>query len=170
MPPLTEAEAAAMIGMKPASLARARRAGEIECVLVDKKPLYSEEHITAFLESKTVRAKPYWLKYQCDAWKSQPETHVYFVKCQGYIKIGRADRPEARLEDLQRACPLEMKLLGAVWAPAGLETALRREFAELRHRGEWFRNEARLRREVRQMVGFQMAVDHARARREQSGP
>lgn len=71
---------------------------------------------------------------------------VYFIRCEGYIKIGKAQRPETRVKEIRRGGILFPKQLDLESAeliatePGGLdrEKELHAKFAHLRDRGEWF--------------------------------
>jgi len=72
---------------------------------------------------------------------------VYFIRCEGFIKIGKAQRPEARVKAIRRGgikFPTRLDLDTAeliATEPGGLvrEKELHARFAHLRHTGEWFR-------------------------------
>lgn len=76
---------------------------------------------------------------------------VYFVQCEvspGLIKIGHASNLKWRLTGLQTQCPVQLKLVGAVIAPAGAEFCLHEIFKAERQHGEWFLPSDRLRKEI----------------------
>lgn len=68
---------------------------------------------------------------------------VYFVKCCNFIKIGCSLDVNQRLQTLTYAMPFELQLLAVLPVIAEdvtrIEAQLHRQFAHLRHRGEWFR-------------------------------
>lgn len=73
---------------------------------------------------------------------------VYFIECDGFIKIGFSLWPRARLEALQPACPHPMRLVGTLRGKSSKdERRLHKRFAALRvrPRQEWFRDEPELR-------------------------
>lgn len=78
----------------------------------------------------------------------RPSTFTYFIQVEdprlpppgpgGPIKIGCAGDPNARLLQLQTACPYELRLLGYVPGGQKLEKELHKKYAHLRLRNEWF--------------------------------
>lgn len=63
---------------------------------------------------------------------------VYFLRAGPFIKIGRSKTPDARIAELQTACPYPIYLLGSITGGATEENALHHQFAHLRSSGEWF--------------------------------
>lgn len=84
--------------------------------------------------------------------KAKQDTRsVYFIQAVsgGLIKIGVAADPVARLAEIQRMCPVPLRILSVlpgVGQPG--EAALHRRFAAARRHGEWFEPTAELLREV----------------------
>jgi hypothetical protein len=76
---------------------------------------------------------------------------VYFIQAAtgGLVKIGVAGDPVARLAEIQRMCPIPLRILGTLpgVGQAG-ESALHRRFAAERRHGEWFELTAEQLREV----------------------
>jgi hypothetical protein len=73
---------------------------------------------------------------------------VYFVRVGSFVKIGFSDDVKARYRVLLSASPYDMKPLGFIHADGGaeeLEERIHAQFAELRHRGEWFRFDGSIR-------------------------
>lgn len=70
----------------------------------------------------------------------QASTWVYFVQDShsGAIKIGKADRPEQRIKELQTGTPYPLTMLGVVPADRNTEADLQKRFTDARIRGEWF--------------------------------
>jgi hypothetical protein len=67
-------------------------------------------------------------------------TNVYFIGCEGNVKIGIANSIEGRLKTLATGHYNELTLLAVVKdAPGTLEYELHQRFAAHRLRGEWFR-------------------------------
>lgn len=73
--------------------------------------------------------------------------YVYFIVTDGckprMLKIGKAKDVEARLTDIQCACPYELKLLGKLKCESEkhafhIEGNLHRAFVYFRRRREWF--------------------------------
>lgn len=72
---------------------------------------------------------------------------VYFIRCQEFVKIGRATRLRSRLSSLATSCPFPIVLLAlihveSVGAASVLEAQLHERFTAVHHRNEWFRYEA----------------------------
>lgn len=68
---------------------------------------------------------------------------VYFVHApdaqpEPLIKIGRTRNLKWRVIGLQSQVPVELRLIGAIKAPAGTETIVHEIFAPHRRHGEWF--------------------------------
>ena len=55
---LTESDAAAYLGLKPDTLARIRRRGDIGHVLVGRRVRYTEQHILDYLNQQTKPCRP----------------------------------------------------------------------------------------------------------------
>lgn len=73
--------------------------------------------------------------------------YVYFVATQGckprMVKIGKAKNAEARVADLQCACPFELELRGTLQCASekqafSIEKDLHHAFRNYRRKGEWF--------------------------------
>lgn len=66
---------------------------------------------------------------------------VYFIECQGFIKIGLANNLGTRLSNLQIGCPFDQTLIASfrVHDTAEIEAELHNLFDKYRARGEWFR-------------------------------
>lgn len=71
---------------------------------------------------------------------------IYFIQCgeNGPIKIGQSDDVEARMSQLQIACPYKLKLLWVYTGNMYTEKDIHREFSHERIRGEWFHPSRRL--------------------------
>lgn len=75
-----------------------------------------------------------------------PQTGVYFLACQGFVKIGVSIDVARRYYSIKNANPMDVRPLGFIHVPtlAGAEereSGLHQLFAGLHHRGEWFRDE-----------------------------
>lgn len=67
--------------------------------------------------------------------------YVYFVESDSpfkLIKIGRTESLRRRLLGLQAGCPVQLKAIAVIRAPAGTETLFHWMFAKARAHGEWF--------------------------------
>lgn len=72
-------------------------------------------------------------------WAANKHSKVYFIRAAGGpIKIGKANRPESRLKELQTGHHAKLEI--AATCPGGLdvEQAYHKRFAEFREHGEWF--------------------------------
>lgn len=68
---------------------------------------------------------------------------VYFIIAGGYVKIGKAVNPQARLKELQVGCPFAMHIYetidcGTSKGALHHERHLHKMFKKQRMRGEWF--------------------------------
>lgn len=65
---------------------------------------------------------------------------VYFITCRdlGVVKIGYAENPYSRLNNIRVACPVEVELELILEGSFAEEKALHRLLKEYRVRGEWF--------------------------------
>ena len=64
---------------------------------------------------------------------------IYFIQAKQFVKIGYSVDPKSRLEDLQTANPVKLKLLATM--PGGFQTEaeLHKIFGKRRANREWFR-------------------------------
>jgi DNA-binding XRE family transcriptional regulator len=67
------------------------------------------------------------------------KTKIYLIRSGDFVKIGKADDPIARWQNIQTGCPTTVELLGWIEADASEERRLHERFAAHRQRGEWFR-------------------------------
>lgn len=68
---------------------------------------------------------------------------VYVVSAVGtpYVKVGKSDDPEARLNSLQVGCPFPLRLVAAALVGSianRVEEGAHRRLEPFRYRGEWF--------------------------------
>lgn len=75
-----------------------------------------------------------------------PVSLVYFIEAIGAaaVKIGTAADLKKRLNTLQTASPMPLRVLGTTPGGRDAEQTLHRRFAHLKLRGEWFRAEPEL--------------------------
>lgn len=64
---------------------------------------------------------------------------IYFIECQGAVKIGFSKNPRHRLVKLATDSPFPCSLMGVVEGCIKVERALHIKFSEFRIRGEWFK-------------------------------
>lgn len=87
-----------------------------------------------------------WIERMLRSWRydhrDTVQSAVYFIKCQDFIKIGRAEKPLSRLIDLQLANPLPLSMVATIEAPTYaaklIERMLHEQHAPHCVRGEWF--------------------------------
>jgi hypothetical protein len=65
---------------------------------------------------------------------------VYFLGCEGRIKVGYSRDPESRIKELSTGAPAKLTLLGRVDGSRKLESAIHRALRNCRESGEWFRD------------------------------
>lgn len=63
---------------------------------------------------------------------------VYFIRAGNFIKIGKADNPQKRLQQLQTGSPLKMELVSVIPGGEKEEKKMHAKYAHLRANGEWF--------------------------------
>jgi hypothetical protein len=63
---------------------------------------------------------------------------IYFIKCHGYVKIGRGAMPEERLRALQTGNPYKIHLMGAFDGSDAEEHRIHDAFKQFHHHGEWY--------------------------------
>lgn len=64
--------------------------------------------------------------------------HLYFIKVNNYIKVGRADNPIKRLGDIKSCCPYECELLLVLKNQGYREKYFHNKLKNYLHTGEWF--------------------------------
>lgn len=84
---------------------------------------------------------------------------IYFIECNGLLKIGTAVNSRVRLKGLQTGNPEPMTLLGEIPGSQADEAGLHQCFHAFRVRGEWFRYSDELRAFVEGAVGAGVAMD-----------
>jgi hypothetical protein len=76
------------------------------------------------------------------------KVYIYFIQAadddDAPVKIGQTLDVDKRLETLQTASPVELRVRCAIWAAAWVEHVFHDLFSDLRIRGEWFRPDARV--------------------------
>jgi len=89
-----------------------------------------------------------WLPERCTPWSKLPfdqpqdrtaqDSYVYFIQGADKIKIGIAQDPQSRFENIQNMSPIRLRLLAVQSGGYELETELHKRFDHLRQHGEWF--------------------------------
>jgi len=66
--------------------------------------------------------------------------YIYVIKADKYYKIGKAEKPEQRVEAFITSCPFEIDIIlfKLVKNYARVETLLHKKFKEKKYRSEWF--------------------------------
>lgn len=81
-------------------------------------------------------------------WKNDgtetPQAVVYFIKCGEFVKIGTTFDLNARRKAMLTDNPFELELLFTKQGSVPKEKAFHAQFAQYRHRREWFRIEGTL--------------------------
>ena len=82
-----------------------------------------------------------WTTHHSPRSEPQPQReYIYFIADEdGYIKIGHAGHPQARLKSLQTASRQELRLLATTPGAVADEKALHAKFSDDHVRGEWFK-------------------------------
>lgn len=91
--------------------------------------------------AETLPARSTWTAKERRALR-QP--FVYFLRCEGFVKIGFTTEPARRLLNCQVGNPFTVTIAAQVFGDEALETSLHNRFRKLRHRDEWFRDEGDL--------------------------
>jgi hypothetical protein len=91
------------------------------------------------------------------------KTHVYFIHCDGYVKIGRSDNPERRFADLCREndttirpAGLDMskaKILGTIFGSRAIESHLHGLLFDKHVAGEWFHYDTEVATLIESFIG-----------------
>ena len=63
---------------------------------------------------------------------------IYFVTCNGFVKIGYSSNPEERLNTIQTGNPYEVFLEATLDGGAGTEKEIQHFFSQYHHNREWF--------------------------------
>lgn len=63
---------------------------------------------------------------------------VYFVWCEGFVKIGRTLDIKERLSDLRTGNPFPITVLGVIEGTKKLESQLHKKYRNQKVHGEWF--------------------------------
>lgn len=87
------------------------------------------------------------------------EAKVYFIQCleTKRVKIGIAQKPIARLTQIQTMSPTKVDLVLSVEGGLELEKALHKEFAETRLHGEWFEHTDELATRMDELLAKKLA-------------
>jgi len=72
--------------------------------------------------------------------QTEKSGYVYFIRCDGYTKIGYARSPKKRLADIKTANPHPVKLIGAIYSDdvERLEHKVQTEASDYHKNGEWY--------------------------------
>jgi excisionase family DNA binding protein len=106
------------------------RNGELPAFYIGTVPRVRAEDVAAFEEKGESLALP----------QNRRPVSVYVVRCESFIKIGKAMDTDFRLSYLQAANPFDLEVIAILKGDGNkLERELHKRFAAHRHRGEWFR-------------------------------
>lgn len=78
---------------------------------------------------------------------------VYFLLCNGLVKIGYSDNPYRRIKEHATSSPFPQKLIGLLRGGKPRERDIHAHFALYRHSGEWFFLDPYVRSEINRMCG-----------------
>jgi len=99
-----------------------------------------QESIKYRLHKELSRAHSHWREHRKkEAHQRRARERVYFIQCEGFVKIGYSHSPIRRLDAIQTSNPFACRLLGTVAGGSAVELELHQALAEHRHVGEWFR-------------------------------
>lgn len=85
-----------------------------------------------------------WLTQRCSLPVRECE-RVYFVLAGDFIKIGFSTNPLKRLAAMQTGSPYELIMLADIPGSKDDEQEIHRMFPDIHVRGEWFRDDPRIR-------------------------
>lgn len=63
---------------------------------------------------------------------------IYFIKCEGFVKIGYSDNINKRLAKFRCENPFELTLINQMVGDRSIELDLHYYFKDYHHRGDWF--------------------------------
>lgn len=96
--------------------------------------------------------------------RARRQPFVYFLRCQGFVKIGFTTDPARRLLNCRVGNPFPVEIAAMVFGDEELEAALHSRFRKLRHRDEWFRDEGSLCALVGELAGIEPEEGRWRAK------
>lgn len=65
--------------------------------------------------------------------------YVYFIRCEGYVKVGYSSNPSSRLRALAVMCPFPCHVIGKIPGGKKYEADIHVQLKDHHHRGEWFK-------------------------------
>lgn len=65
--------------------------------------------------------------------------HLYFIKCNDFVKIGRTDNVKTRVKQIQANCPYEISVIKILKGQGHREKEYHKLYDKYHHRGEWFK-------------------------------
>jgi Meiotically up-regulated gene 113 len=74
----------------------------------------------------------------------EPQSFVYFIRCNEFVKIGTSFDPWRRMTDMVSGNPYEMQLVLVIHGTSTEERDLHRKFKSCHHQLEWFRYDGEL--------------------------
>lgn len=85
-----------------------------------------------------------WLTQRCSL-PVQDGERVYFILAGDYIKVGFSTNPHKRIKSMQTGSPFVLVMLADIPGSKDDEQEIHRMFPDLHVRGEWFRDDPRIR-------------------------
>jgi|GEM_PF-2599241 len=152
---MTEREAAETMRLCVKSLRAARAGGKLHYVEIGRAIRYTPADLEAYVASTRPPDITFGVgvaeerypdvsraiirKHDCEAW-------IYFIACDGFVKIGHTINVAERVRGHQCGCPHDITLLGAYYGNTAHERYLHCFFKSRHHRGEWFRESPLMKR------------------------
>lgn len=129
--------------------------------LAAKRQNLCDHHLRAYVENN-VNAMANYARKQGRKYELRVNnrTHLYAIEATGlgFVKIGRAVSPLERLNSLQVASPVELKLIGHIECGDSIEGSVHHKISDHNVRGEWFDLNAQA---VKDIVRFICGNDEA---------
>jgi hypothetical protein len=96
--------------------------------------------IKSKLHKELARAHSHWREHRKNEVRQRrTRERVYFIQCEGFVKIGYSHSPIRRLDEIKSTNPFACRILGTVEGGSALEWELHQALAAHRHEREWFR-------------------------------
>lgn len=125
----------------------------------------SKENETRFADHLRTNAAPYCRRYASVAEYIRDTRHrfsagrpgkpgecVYFIGAdEGPVKIGVTCNVEQRLQNLQTASPVRLRVLATIAGGSGLERGYHEAWSHYRLHGEWFERSKQIEQELRHL-------------------
>lgn len=89
--------------------------------------------------------------------RPKSDSHIYFIECAGFVKIGISTRPQKRLVGIRVSNPFDCQMIGLMKGDAFGEQQIHDFIRSHHHRGEWYR----LTDELRGLIDYLLGPDDA---------